>query len=347
MPILGNVKRALILRCGALGDLVYATSVIDALRAQYGEDIIIDFITTPGTAKLFEYDTRVNRVFPLKHKKIPILLSSQKRDIIRHSKEHPYDVLISLEFGKQFKSLINAIHATHKTGMGLLETSVDNISINRSESTKQYYSDIIDECILSASKPSLVGAPQRALTEKFSLPANAIIIAPSNSHNQKKGINYRAWPNEHWRSLIHTLSSQTTVIIVGARGEDAFFDALKPYPQNNIIDLVGKLSIAELITVVKNAKALICTDSATGHIGAAVDTPTFVLMGPNNPITDSPYQSSTNAVYPISLGLPCSPCYKTDVMEHCNENICMSQITPDMVLESLQSAHLFSINIEH
>lgn len=347
MSILKDVKRALILRCGALGDLVYATSVIDALHMQYGGEVLIDFITTPGTAKLFEYDTRVNHVFSLKHKKIPILLSFQKRDIIRHSKEHPYDVLISLEFGKQFKSLINAIHATHKTGMGLLETSVDTISINRSESTKQYYSDIIDEHILSASNPSLVGAPQRTLTEKFLLPANAIVIAPSNSHNQKKGINYRAWPNGHWRSLIHTLSSQTTVIIVGARGEDAFFDALKPYPQNNIIDLVGKLSITELITVVKNAKALICTDSATGHIGAAVDTPTFVLMGPNNPIIDSPYQSATNAVYPISLGLPCSPCYKTDVMKHCNENICMSQITPDMVLESLESAHLFSINIEH
>lgn len=340
MPILKDVKRALILRCGALGDLVYATSIIDALRIQYGEDIVIDFITTPGTAKLFEYDTRVNHVFSLKHKRIPIWLSPQKRDIIRHSQERPYDVLISLEFGKQFRSLINAIHATYKTGMGLLETSVDNISINRSESTKQYYSDIIDERILSASKPFLIGAPQRILTEKFSLPANPIVIAPSNSHNQKKGINYRAWPNEHWRSLIQTLSSQTTVIIVGARGEDAFFDALKPYPQHNVIDLVGKLSIGELIATVQNAKALICTDSATGHIGAAVNTPTFVLMGPNNPITDSPYQSKSNAVYPISLQLACSPCYKTEMMKQCKDNICMNQITMDMVLESLKTANI-------
>lgn len=53
MPILKEVKRALIIRCGALGDLVYATAVIDALRAQYGSDILIDFITTPGTGKLF------------------------------------------------------------------------------------------------------------------------------------------------------------------------------------------------------------------------------------------------------------------------------------------------------
>lgn len=341
MPIFSNVRRALILRCGALGDLVYATSVIDALRSQYGEEIVIDFITTPGTAKLFEYDSRVNHVFPLKHKKIPIWLSSQKRDIIQHSKEHPYDVLISLEFGKQFKSLIKAIHSTHKTGMGILETFTEKNSINRGESTKQYYADIIDQHILSTSKPSLIGVEQSTLAKKFSLPSNAIVLAPSNSHNQKKGINYRAWPNEHWRSLIQTLSTQTTIIIVGARGEETFFDAIKPYPQNNVIDLVGKLSIAELITAVQNAKALICTDSATGHIGAAVDTPVFVLMGPNDPITDAPYQSNTNAVYTISLGLPCSPCYKTEAMKLCKENLCMSKISPEMILNALTSNNLF------
>lgn len=339
MPIVRNLKRALILRCGALGDLIYATSVIDALRTQYGENVVIDFITTPGTAKLFEYDSRVNRIFPLKHKKLPIWLSPQKRDIIRHSKEHPYDLLISLEFGKQFKSLIKNIHATHKTGMGILETTDPISDINREEATKQYYRDVIHSDILSSAKPLLIGLPQSQWSEKFSLPANAIIIAPSNSHNQKKGMNYRAWPNEHWRLLIQALSSQTTVIIVGARGEETFFDSLKPYPQNNTIDLVGKLSVAELITTVQNAKALICTDSATGHIGAAVDTPTFVLMGPNNPITDSPYKSDTNAVYPISLQLSCSPCYKAEAMKRCTDNICMSQISPEMVLESLKLAN--------
>lgn len=337
MPILSDVKRVLILRCGALGDLVYATAVIDALCKQYG-DITIDFITTPGTGKLFENDERIHKIFSLRHKKLPILLSPQKRDIIRYSKEHPYDLLISLEFGKQFKSLIKAICATHKTGMGILETA-DATDINRGEATKHYYRDVIDPAILSKAKPNLFGTPIEHLQTKISLPSNYIVIAPSNSHNQKKGLNYRAWPFEHWRTLIETLSIHTPVVIVGARGEEAFFDQIKPYP-DNVIDLAGKLSIAELITTVENAKAILCTDSATGHIGAAVNTPTFVLMGPNNPITDSPYQSETNRVHPISLGLPCSPCYKTETMKQCIDNICMSHITPEIVLNSLQLAKI-------
>lgn len=327
------------MRCGALGDLVYATSVIDALRQEYGEDIVIDFITTPGTGKLFECDTRIHQVFHLRHKKFPIWLSPQKRAIIRHSQQYPYDLLISLEFGKQFKSLINAIHATHKTGMGIAETAEPVSQINRAEATKLYYRDVIDPARLSAAQPRLIGVSKSDLDRKVSLPENAIVIAPSNSHNQKKGLNYRAWPSAHWRSLMASLAPQTPLILVGARGEESFFDALKPYPAT-LVDMVGQLSIPELITTVQNAKALICTDSATGHIGAAVGTPTFVLMGPNNPLTDSPYQSKTNAVYPISLHLPCSPCYKTETMKRCTDNICMGNITPEAVLESLKSAKI-------
>ncbi|MDD5052469.1 MAG: glycosyltransferase family 9 protein [Sulfuricurvum sp.] len=333
-----QIKRALILRCGALGDLVYATSVIDALRTQYGEEILIDFITTPGTGRLFENDPRIHQTFPLKHKKVPIWLSPQKRAIIRSSKEHPYDLLISLEFGKQFKSLINAINAIHKTGMGILETP-ENHDINRGEATKSYYRDVIDPLILLKAKPILFGTSKVTLNSKIALPERYIVIAPSNSHNQKKGLNYRAWPFEHWKFLIKTLTTECTVVIVGARGEETFFDQIKPYPAN-VIDLVGQLSISELITTVQYAQGLICTDSATGHIGAAVNTPTFVLMGPNNPTTDSPYKSDINAVYPISLNLACSPCYKTDTMKQCRDNICMSQITPLMVIESLKSANI-------
>lgn len=332
MPTLPDIKRILILRCGALGDLVYATSIIDALVMEYGENVAIDFITTPGSGKLFDNDPRIHRVFGLKHKKVPIFLSSEKKKIIRHSKKNPYDLLILLDFDKHFKSLIRHIDAKHRTGMGFLDTSVSERS-NRGEYVKKFYRDVIDPAILAKAKPKLFGSEIA-----FPLPENYIVLAPSNSHNQKKGINYRAWPFEHWRELIRDLPN-TSFVMVGARGEEAFFDHLKPYPPN-VTDLVGMLSIPQLISVIRKGRALICTDSASGHIGAAVDTPTFVLMGPNNPLTDSPYQSDTNAVYPISLHLPCSPCYKTNTMKTCKDNICMSLITPENVIESLKSANI-------
>ncbi|WWW12336.1 hypothetical protein V7P26_02890 [Arcobacter cryaerophilus gv. pseudocryaerophilus] len=48
-----NIKKILIIRCGALGDLVYSTSVLDALKFEFGEDVIIDYVSTPADFKTF------------------------------------------------------------------------------------------------------------------------------------------------------------------------------------------------------------------------------------------------------------------------------------------------------
>ena len=329
------VKKILVLKCGALGDLVYATSVIDALILEYGQDVQIDFVCSPIGNQLLSQDSRINKVFVLKHKKIPIIFSTQKKAIIQHSKTNPYDVLISLEFGKQFHGLIEKIYAQKKIGMGFTQISRSNRQFNRALEIKEYIKEIINTNNLNQAIPKLLTKPQNipALPNKF------LIIAPSNSHNKRSGINYRAWDFTKWQELIAILSKTHTLVILGAKGEEEFFAHIQPYPQN-VIDLVGKLNVAQLVEVCKLAKATVCTDSAIGHICAATNTPVFVLMGPNNPITDAPYQTQENLVKSISLGLDCSPCYKTQTMKNCTANICMQNISVELVLKNMQEANI-------
>lgn len=328
------LKRVLVIRCGALGDLVYATSVVDALKMEFGEDTLIDFVCTPGSGTLFKNDTRVNRVFPLKHKKIPLLLSAQKRAIVRASKEKPYDILINFEFGKQFKTLLESVVADKKVGAQFEDLEL-NQEINRGELQKEYCKSIISKDVLSTSFPRVISAEFTPLKNKFALSDSYIVIAPSNSHVNRGGINYRAWDSEKWRELIAKLSQEIQVLIVGAKGEERYFSKIAPYP-HNVVDLVGKNNVAELSSIIENAKATICTDSAVGHISAATNTSVFILMGPNNTITDTPYKTPHNAVHPISLHLECSPCYKTDVMKKCRDNICMKNISAAMVYDKLK-----------
>ncbi len=338
MPILKDIKRVLILRCGALGDLVYTTSVIDALRTQYGEEITIDFICTPGTAKLFEFDPRVHHVFHLKHKKLPIWLSPQKRVIIRSSKQNPYDLFINFEMGKQFLSLSKAIQAKQKIGWFFSNPDFSN-SMHMVDISKSFYAPIVKSDILIHASPRIIGKSFTEVQNKLNLPEKFIVLSPSNSHNKKRRLNYRAWPQSHWKSLITLLPPELPIIMVGGKGEEPFFEAIKPYPPH-IIDLVGKTSISEMIALIGQAKALVVTDTGTAHIASALNTPVFCLIGPTPANLTGPYQSQTNEVHIISAHLPCSPCYKTDVMKQCTDNICMTQITPEMVLTSLKSASM-------
>ena len=333
------MKSILIIRCGALGDLVYATSVIDALKKEYGQDTQIDFVCTPGSGTLFKNDPRVRHVFPLKHKKIPIFLSSQKKAVIKHSKKTPYDILINFESGKQFKSFVNAINATKKVGEFFVTIHPKKDIVHAVELTKYIFKEIVSKENYENSFPKIIGTSFHEARKKYNLEDKYIIISPSNSHQKKNRLNYRAWENDSWIKLIEELSKKIQVVIVGNKNEDSFFEKLKPYPKG-VIDLVAKTSLSDLIGVIEGATALIATDTGTAHIASAVNTEVFALIGPTPAESTGPYQSPFNKVHIITANLPCSPCYKTPAMKSCTDNLCMKSITVQMVLDKISSANI-------
>ncbi len=334
-----NKKRVLIIRCGALGDLVYATSVIDALKREFGEETTIDFVSTPGTAGIFKADPRVNHIYPLKHKKIPIFLSSQKKEIISASKESPYDILINFEFGKQFKSLLYAIEAKQKIGAQLEEINFPKELKHAVEITKYMFKSIVSQKVFQQSFPHLIGTPEEEVKKLYNLPKKYLIISPSNSHQKRNILNYRAWENEYWKELIAKLNQDISVVIIGNKGEDEFFTKLKPYP-NGVVDLVGKTSLPDLIAVIEGASGLVATDTGTAHIASAVNTEVFALIGPTPAEVTGPYKTEYNKVHIISANLKCSPCYKTEVMKKCKDNICMKQISVNQVYNTIKLTNL-------
>ncbi len=326
--------RVLVIRCGALGDLVYATSVIDALCNEYGEDTVIDFVTTPGTGSIFAKDDRVQNVFTLKHRKIPVLLSKEKQRIIRASKENPYDILINFEFGKQFQSLIKQIDAVKKVGANIDVSEIPNDIRHAADAIKYCYKNIVSPKNYAISYPRLVGTEKQSVKDKYNLPQKYIVISPSNSHQGRKRINYRAWENEKWKELTNRLAKKIPIVMIGAPHEEHFFSDLKPYPPN-VLDLVGKTPLSDLIGIIDAARALVSTDTGTAHIASAVNTETFTLIGPTPADVTGPYKTPNNKVNIISANLPCSPCYKTEVMKKCKDNICMKEISVDMVYDRI------------
>lgn len=327
--ILENVKRILIIRSGALGETIFALPVIDALTRQYGKDIEIDWVGTPAASALFKLDTRINHIFHLRHRKLPILLSSEKRAIIKHSKQRPYDLLINLESGHVFFSLAEKILARHKVGMPY-NTIRPMPNPHVLDSLKTIYESVIDPHILKESVPVLAGETSFNVKTKFQLPDYYIVFNPSTSHHKK--FTHRAWPKNHWSELIEHLAPIYNLVIIGGKGEDDFFNALRPFPQS-VIDLVGKSTLTELITIIDNAEAIITADTGPSHIASAVNTRTFALFGPSNPIGTGPYPTPFNHIHIISKNLECSPCNATNRIKLCRDNQCMKQILPTEVKE--------------
>lgn len=337
MQKLENIKSVLIIRSGALGDTVYATAVLDALRSEFGDDIKIDWIGTPAAVSLFKYDNRVQKVFTLKHRRLPAIINLEKRRIISYSKKHPYDLLINLESGPHFNDLTKALKANIKHGNPFTEPMPDPEAIHMVEHMKRFYKALISDENYKKAFPKLFGEPFNIVKQKFSLPAEYFVIAPSNSHTNRNKINYRAWPSSQWKELISKLGVEENIVLIGNRGEEDYFQKLQPYPKN-VIALNGKSNLTELIAIIQNAKALITTDTGPAHIASATSTPVHCLIGPTNPASTGPYKTPKNEVYIISKELDCSPCYYLPHIKTCTDNICMKQISVEDVFNSLKAA---------
>ena len=111
---------------------------------------------------------------------------------------------------------------------------------------------------------------------------------------------YKRWTEQGWKSLIEYIisSNNGSIILTGgsASKEKDFCEKLSQMHPDKIINSAGKLSLAEITTLLKNAKAYIGPDTAVTHQAAACGIPTVVLFGPSNPVKWGPWPISCNAI---------------------------------------------------
>lgn len=335
MPTPSTPTRILVIRAGALGDTVCASSIIEPLRHRFGEDVIIDWVAKAGMGEVFAADPRIHRIFSLPNRRLPIPFNLQKLAIVRHSWNRPYDYVINLELGALFNDLVRMVRAGHKVGMPC-EYFAEPPEQHAVDNLKLIYRSFLPEDALELAVPGLVGESVEEVRKKFRLPDAYHVLVPANSHIHKHNrINHRAWPIEHWKKLMELMHQEgMNGVIVGSPSDKALIDTLQPLPEN-FLSLAGKTRFPELIGIIQAATGVITTDTGPSHIAAAVNTPVYALIGPTNFKRTGPYITGSNRVAVININLPCSPCYHTPRLAACLENRCMAEIFPKTVLHEI------------
>jgi ADP-heptose:LPS heptosyltransferase len=324
--------RILVIRAGQLGDTAYASSIIEPLRHHYGKDTIIDWVAKAGIGTIFHEDPRINNIFQIKSRRTPLLFNRGKLNVVLHSFNSPYDIVVNLELGNIFNDMIRLIRAHTKIGVPYKHFTEPPES-HAVDNLKLIYQSFLNLEDLDHATPSLIGADPKTITKKFDLPAEYYILVPANSHIDKgTALNHRAWPSEHWKALMRMMSEAgLNTVVIGGKNESTFFEQFKPYPPN-VVSLVGKTDFPQLIGLIQGAKGVITTDTGPAHIAAAVNTSVYVLIGPTNYKRTGPYKTDFNQIQIITANLECSPCYHTERLTTCLKNTCMINISPSEVI---------------
>lgn len=134
------------------------------------------------------------------------------------------------------------------------------------------------------------------LRPRFKLPADYIVLFIG------AGDNYRKWDVENFVAIGKYVAINFRFAIVLCGGPADLGDAKKfrEYFGSEYMDLVGKTSLSELLSVIYNARLIITNETGAPHCAAAVGTTSIVISNGNHYGRFTPYPDSmTNKYYAI------------------------------------------------
>ncbi|OGW67811.1 MAG: hypothetical protein A3H49_01685 [Nitrospirae bacterium RIFCSPLOWO2_02_FULL_62_14] len=140
----------------------------------------------------------------------------------------------------------------------------------------------------------------------------------------------KRWLPERFAETADRLAGQfnATVLIVGARGEEALAQAIAEQIRARTVVLSGKTSVRELMAAVKRCAVFVTNDTGPMHVAAAFGVPVVAVFGPTDWRTTAPF-GTDHAL--VRQPVDCSPC----LLRECPiDHRCMTRVTVDEVCQA-------------
>ena len=279
----------LIVRLGALGDVVHAIPAAAAIRAAF-PDARLDWLVDARYREIVDLVSVVDRGIPLE--------SSALRGwthAIGALRQTPYDVAIDLQGLLKSAVLARASGAARVIGFSIWHL--------REKTARPFYSKaggsegghVVEKNLRLLQT---LGIDDREIRFPISTPASAAL---ERFRERIQGarpfalINPgAAWPNKRWpadrfgelAAFIHDECGVTPVVIWGP-GEEGLVAAVIAASSGTAL-AAPPTSITDLVAFARAAALMVSGDTGPLHIATAVGTPTVSLYGPTDPHRNGP-----------------------------------------------------------
>lgn len=322
-----DYKKILIIRLGAIGDVVNSLVIHQAIKKKH-PDVEIHYMTLDYIAPLLKNDKDISKIWIIENAKKKNLLYILKTGL--KLRKERFDAVISLS-----NSIRNVLMNFCAGARKIQKRARTGNKMHAVEAFFNSAEGLFNDLDLPKKVNLSVDiAVQERISEKIkNYPKPYFIINPGGSHdNERQG---RIWSPENWIKTGNKLIEKYggTVFIAGSKSEKETHKELLAI--KNSVLFSGELSIEESAALYSLADVLISIDSGPLHIAAALGVKTLAIMGSTGGIYCGPY--SPNGTY-ISPTLKCAPCGQTKCQKLEEGKIyapCIMTITPDMVIKKI------------
>lgn len=302
-----GAPRILIVRLSALGDIVFASSMLDALRQRWPR-AQIDWLVQSGFAGIVDGDPRIDAVLrvPADLLRSPPALWRLRRTL----RARRYDWV--LEVQGLFKSRVLAAlaggwrvgFASKEPGGALMQALLPKGGeIADIASEYRYIAEALSGIPAGPPRLCIGGAARDAVASRraaLGVGAGFIALCPFTTRPQKH------WIEAYWAELVQRLNTTGLgpCLLFGGPGDVEAAARIAAAAGPALINLAGQTTLAQLPAWLAQARLVIGVDTGLTHIGIAVSTPTVALFGSTRPYL----QGATSPLQVMYDALPCAPC---------------------------------------
>lgn len=266
-------ERVLVIKLGALGDLVFALGPMQAIRNHH-PDAAITCLTRALYCELLEKTGLFDNIWVDPNAKLLDLKKSLRfRKKLRAA---GFSWVYDLQTSERSSSYLNLFWpGPYPNWSGIARTASHRHAYpkpNRQHTIDRHRAQLAISGIHDVPLTQLDGI-ESDITG-FNLPAKFVLLVPGSSpHSLDK-----RWPTERFQHIAARLiAAGTRPVIIGGPGEQAIAAALlKAVPE--AIDLTGQTKITDIPALARHAKHAVGNDTGPMHLIAATGCPLTILF---------------------------------------------------------------------
>lgn len=349
--------RILLVRLRQIGDVVFTTPAITALRRRF-PDAFIAYLVEPAAAPVVSANPDINEVIVAPRTAGLSGLAADWRLITRLHASH-FDVVVDFHGGPRASLLTWLTRAPRRIGYDVVGRAwmyTERVARARTLRPRHSVENQWDLLI-----PLGIGPPDSA---QFPV---SMTIAPSTRQqvddrlvhagvdrstrlvvmHVSAGNPFRRWPIPAFAAVAADLAAGEAghrILITSGPSErdaaaaviDAARAALPPDAANRVL-ACGEFSLVELRALVDRAALYIGGDSGPMHVAATSHVPIVGLYGPTLPVRSAPWRARAWPAEAVEIdGLPCRPCEQRVCVP--GDFRCLTWIQPAQVIAAARRA---------
>lgn len=338
------MKSILVVRLSAIGDIVFASPLIAALRRRWPEARIA-WLVQPECAALLDRHPDLDAVIvcPLRHwqrlwrERRYRELWAGIRTLRANLREHDFDLALDLQGLLKSGLLTWLSGARERIGLGSREGSqwLMTRRLPRGGESKRIGSEyrflaeslglpVADGFRMAVHYGEAEAAFAESVIARESLANGYAVFCPFTTRPQKH------WIEERWARLAYRVRDELGLVpvLLGGPGDREAARRIADAADDQLIDLTGQTSLTEAAALIERAALLIGVDTGLSHMGIAFETPSLLLFGSTCPYLDTTRANARVLYHPQ----PCSPCKRRPTCD--GRFDCMRAIEADEILRA-------------